>query len=399
MIMKRFSLATIPALCAAVAPLCADTDGMISQGPNMSSSQTSNQGMKKTESQNQFEQRWRENQITPIANPKTDGSSWNPFITADWIYWKAYEEGLGYAYNGVSTPQTPVNPGSASQGKVFRPKFEWESGFKVGLGNKFAYDGWDLYAQYTWLRSDAEDNEDEDDCCEVETEIAKSMFWLATIRTSEDVVMGEEGAKWNLDSFNILDLELGRHYYISKYLTMRPFAGLKFSWQHQKYKVKYSDILFVGDQDRIPPSTNTIPNGSNVELEFKQREFGVGLRVGMNTQWYFCKWLGAYGDFALTTLWNRFKERREVDVDLSDLIEFDSERIKDKIYDVTGVLEIGLGLFFEWTFHDDDYLFTLAAGWEDQIWWNQNNFIYLMNNDAPGNLSFQGFTLKAGFAF
>ncbi len=359
------------------------------------------------ESQKQFEQRWRDNQITPIANPKTDDSSWNPFITADYIYWKAYEEGLQYAYNGVAVAPViagagttgGVNPGSAEQGKVFRPKFEWESGFKLGFGNKFSHDGWDVYAQYTWLRSDADDDEDDEgDCCVVEQVIAKSNLWLATIRTAEDVVMGEEGSRWNLNSFNVLDLELGRNYYISKYLTLRPFGGMKFSWQHQKYKVKYSDIIWVGDQDGQPSSTNTISNPSDVEVQFKQREFGVGLRAGMNTQWYFCKWLGAYADFALTGLWNHFKERREVEVKTATA-EFDSENIKDKIYDVTGVLEIGLGLFFEWAFHDDDYMFSLAAGWEDQVWWNQNNFIYLMNNNAPGNLSFQGFTLKAGFAF
>jgi hypothetical protein len=44
-------------------------------------------------------------------------------------------------------------------------------------------------------------------------------------------------------------------------------------------------------------------------------------------------------------------------------------------------------------------MFDLAAGWETQVWFNQNNFIFLMNNNAPGNLSLQGFTLKAGFAF
>jgi hypothetical protein len=406
--MKQFSLTTIPLLCAAIAPLCADVDNMISQGNGNNGSQMSNQNQmnqkkktepqKKTEAQKQFEQRWRDNQITPVANPKPDG--WlNPFITADYILWKAYEEGLAYAYDGVANAPTPVNPSSASSGEVLRPKFEWESGFKIGLGNKFSHDGWDIYAQYTWLRSDAESDEEEEDCCVTETVIAKSNYWLATAACPEAVLMGEEGSKWRLNSFNVLDLELGRDFYISKFLTLRPFGGLKFSWQHQKYKVKYSDILFVGDQSDTPPSTSTIPLGSNVELEFKQREFGVGLRAGMDTQWYFCKWLGAYGNFALTALWNRFHERREVEVKTPTGIEFDSERIKDKVYDVTAVLEIGLGLFFEWAFSNDAYMFSLAAGWEDQVWFNQNNMIFLMANDAPGNLSFQGFTLKAGFAF
>jgi len=202
-----------------------------------------------------------------------------------------------------------------------------------------------------------------------------------------------------LNSFNVLDLELGRDFYVSKFLTLRPFGGLKFSWQNQKYKVKYSDILFVGDQSDVPSSLTTIPLGSNVKMDFKQKEFGVGLRVGMNTHWYFCKWLGAYGDFAMTALWNRFKETREVEVNTPARTEYDSEKIKDKVYDVTAVLEIGLGLFFEWAFSNDNYMLYLSAGWEDQVWFNQNNMIFLMNNNAPGNLSFQGFTLKVGFGF
>jgi len=401
--MKQFSLATIPLLCAAIAPLCADNvDSMISQGngkngSNSMSNQKQMDQKKKTEAQKQFEQRWRDNQITPIANPKPDG--WfNPFITADYILWKAYSEGLAYAYDGVPNAPTAVPP-SATQGKVLRPKFEWESGFKLGLGTKIAHDGWDFYAQYTWLRSDAESDEDEDDCCVTETVIAKSEYWLATEACPEAVLMGEEGSKWRLNSFNVLDLELGRDFYVSKFLTLRPFGGLKFSWQHQKYNVKYSDILFVGDQSDVPSSLVTIPLDSNVKLDFKQREFGVGLRAGMDTQWYFCKWLGAYGDFALTALWNRFKETREVEINTPAGTEYDSEDIKDKVYDVTAVLEIGLGLFFEWAFSNDAYMFSLAAGWEDQIWFNQNNMIFLMNNNAPGNLSFQGFTLRAEFAF
>jgi len=401
--MKQFSLTTIPLLCAAIAPLCADNvDNMISQngngnGNSSNSYQSSQNQKRKTEAQKQFEQRWRDNQITPDANPKPD--DWfNPYVTADFIYWKAYEEGLAYAYDGVPNAPTAVPP-SAGSGKVFRPKFRWEPGFKIGVGNKFDHDGWDLYAQYTWLRSHAKDEEEEGECCETETVLAKSNYWLSTAACPEAILMGEEGARWNLNSFNVLDLELGRDFYVSKFLTLRPFAGLKFSWMHQKYKVKYSDILFVGDQGGQPSSLTTIPLGSNVDLEFKQKEFGVGLRFGMDTAWYFCKWLGAYGDFAVTGLWNHFKERREVEVHTPAGLEYDSERIRDKVYDVTGVLEVGLGLFFEWTFCKDAYMFNLAAGWETQVWFNQNNMIFLMNNNAPGNLSFQGFTLEAGFAF
>jgi hypothetical protein len=404
--MKQFSLTTIPLLCAAIAPLCADNmDNMISQtnngngnnGSSMSNQNQMNQ-KKKTESQRQFEQRWRDNQITPMANPKPD--EWcNPYITADYIIWKAYEQGLAYAYDGVPDAPTAVNPASATSGSVFRPKFKWESGFKIGLGNIFNHDGWDVYAEYTWLHSKAKDEPGTTDCCVTVSEIAKSNYWLSTHACPEGVLMGAEGGTWNLDNFNVLDLELGRDFYVSKFLTLRPFAGMKFSWMHQKYKFKYEDILFVGDQGDTPSSLTTIPLGSNVKVDLKQREFGVGLRAGIDTNWYVCKWFGTYGDFALTGLWNRFHEKRQVEINTPIPTEFVSENMKDKVFDVTAVLEVGIGVFFEWAFSNDAYMVDLALGWETQVWFNQNNLIFLMNNNAPGNLSFQGFTLKVGFAF
>jgi hypothetical protein len=405
MIMKQFSLATIPLLCAAITPLCADNvDDMISQNDengNNSSSQMSDRNQhqkKKTDSQKQFEQRWHNNQITPMAHPKPDGT-FNPYITADFIWWKAYEEGLSFAWDGAPLAPTAVPP-DATPGEMFRPKFKWEPGFKVGLGNKFAHDGWDLYAQYTWLRSNSSRNDNDDDCCERESDniIAWSNYWLPTNVGPEAVLMGEEYAKWNLH-FNVLDLELGRNYYISKYLTLRPFAGMKFSWMKQKYKVNYSDIIFVQDENDSVSSNVVIPDGSNIKLNFDQKEIGVGLRAGMNSAWYFCKWLGAYGDFALSGLWNRFKEHRTDEINTPSATEYLSFDIKDKIYDVTAVLELGIGVFFEWAFSNDAYMLQLAVGWEDQVWFNQNQFIFVENTNAPGNLAFQGLTVRAEFAF
>jgi len=400
--MKQFSLATIPLLCAAIAPLCADNvDNMISQANGNGSSSSQRMSDKQTQEKRQMEsqkllhQRLQDNAITPIANPQTEGSSWNPYITADFIWWKAYEDGLDFAWSGAPLAPTAVPP-SATSGNMFRPNFKYEPGFKVGFGNKFDHDGWDLYAQYTWLRVNRS-KQNEENCCEVENEIAWSNYWLPTNAGPEAILMNDESAKWKL-SFNVLDLELGRDYYISKYLTMRPFVGMKFSWQTQKYHVDYDDVLFVQDQSDTPSSNVVIPLGSNYDIQFHQKELGIGIRAGLDTQWYFCKWLGLYGDVAVTGLWNRFHEKRTDTVSPIAAASYDNFVIKNKVRDVTGVLELGLGVFFEWPFHHDDYMFQLELGWENQIWFDQNQFI-TVETLMPGNLSLQGLTLKALFAF
>jgi hypothetical protein len=339
----------------------------------------------------QFKQKWSDNQITPITHPMPHGS-FNPFFTADYICWKAFEQGLGFAWDGTPNAPTAVPP-NATHGKVFNPHFKWEPGFKAGLGNKFSHDGWDLYAQYTHLLPKAEEHEVKK-CCKPFISLPKwSNYWLDT-NAGPEALLIDEAAYWRL-KFNVLDLELGRSYYF----TLRPFAGMKFSWIKQRYKVKYYDVMVVGDEESTPENpTHVIPLGSNIKLKFAQKEFGVGLRAGLDANWYFSKWIGIYGDFAMTGLWNRFKEQRQDEINTPEGTEYLSACIKDKIYDVTALFEVGLGLFLEWEF-GRTYTLQIAAGWENQVWFNQNNFIFLMNNKAPGNLSLQGFTLSVELAF
>ncbi len=387
--MKRFTLTTVPLICAAVAPLCADMgDHAISQADASKSSRMQN-GKQETDSQKQFDQRWRDDQITPSAKPKEGGV----YISADFIWWKAQEDGLEYAWTGAPLAPTAVPP-DATPGKMLDACFKYEPGFKVGLGYKFERDSWDLYAEYTWIRFNHEHDEDDDDdcnCCPEENTVAWSNYWLPSEVGPIAVLMNDEERQWKLH-FNALDVELGRNFYISKWLTLRPHFGLKFSWMQQHYDVEYEDILFRQD------SSSVIPVGSEVEIEFDQHQFGVGIRAGLNTAWYFTKWLALYGDVAVTSLWNRFREKREDTVETATGAEYESFDIKRKTHPVTAVLELGLGLRFEWAFCNEDYLFQFEAGWEEQVWFNQNQFITVEDLSAR-DLSLEGLTLKAAFYF
>jgi hypothetical protein len=80
------------------------------------------------------------------------------------------------------------------------------------------------------------------------------------------------------------------------------------------------------------------------------------------------------------------------------MLSYNNLSLKNRVRDVTPVLELGIGLFFEWPFHNEDYMFQLEAGWENQIWFDQNQFLAL-ETLTPGNLSMQGLTIKALFAF
>jgi hypothetical protein len=186
-----------------------------------------------------------------------------------------------------------------------------------------------------------------------------------------------EGA-WSL-AFNALDFEMGRNFYISKKLTFRPHLGLKFSWMTQEYDVSGFDAL-------------DITNLSNF-IDMKQDQFGVGVRTGLDTAYCFDSKWSIFGDFGISGMYNYFDAHRSGYVD-STLVSRNTEKTQF----VTTVVEMDLGLRFATIFSKGKYKYLLQAGWETQVWFDQNQFLYYAQGKG-GNLSLSGLTIKTGFWF
>ena len=68
------------------------------------------------------------------------------------------------------------------------------------------------------------------------------------------------------------------------------------------------------------------------------------------------------------------------------------------------VVEMALGLRYETLFSNDNYQFFVQAGWEQQIWLDQNQFIrsvfeHNSSFSTSGELTMQGLDVKVGLAF
>lgn len=367
--MKKFSLTTLPLLLAAVAPLCADSTG---------NKKTNTQSMQTTQPTNQ---------ITPSANPMV--THWcDPYLTADFIWWRVEQDGMNFATSGTEPlAQDSVTLVNAGKGHVAHPRFKYEPGFKVGFGVKFRHDGWDMYANYTWLRTDFGDTK-KSLHAKTTSGIAATTELFGTLGVALPSVTHEAEGKWSLH-FNALDIELGRNYWISQWLTLRPHFGMKFSWLDQDYHVEYEGIS--------TPTFDVSIDASNVRIHNDIDQFGVGLRTGLDTAWYLWKKWCIFGEFAVSALWNDFDVKRK-DTTQTAIGSFTTLNTKFDSHSVSAVIEIALGLRFETTFHNDDYLFMLQAGWEEQIWFNQNQFFNPLSQ-SPQDLTFEGLTIKAGFDF
>ena len=274
--------------------------------------------------------------LNPSSRPGVrDGS--DVFITAAALYWKPNETGLSYAIQ-----ENGPNHNFADCGKVLESRGKYHWGFKVGLGYNMPHDGWDLYLNWTHFRAnnkhfdcceECEDDCDECDDCgncnqceprtnscsnecgecnecnECEREPCPNIMFPVTVDFAADTI---PAGAWNCDAFSrwklhidMLDLDLGRNFFVSKYLSMRPFAGLRGVWIRQEQENVYLGMqaapkFLIGpapteNTHAAPGSFNTPDVTYFVENEEKYK--AIGPRAGMDTLWSFG---GGWG-----TLWLR----------------------------------------------------------------------------------------------
>ncbi len=318
--------------------------------------------------------------ITPPVAPRVDHGA-DVFINADFIWWKAQVAGQEYVDLGAHRKEAP---------------FKFEPGLKVGLGLDLEHDGWDVYAQYTWLNGPKQHSSTSSSTGGNSTVAFPAYVAFPDDELDPSVITAPAtyASSHKKFTFNVLDLELGRNFFISKRLTLRPNFGLKFGWLTDKVDNTYTystETTFFNDYNQT-------------KINRKQDTFGVGIRAGINTVWHFARSWGIYGDLNVTTLWGSFDNKSNVHVydetstGSGEYTLINSQSRKENSQDIIPVVEAGLGLTYMTWFYDESYMFSLKAGWEEQIWVNYNHMINLPSNNT-GNLSLHGLTLRAEFAF
>ena len=303
--------------------------------------------------------------IIPAAGPMIR-KKWNPFLTADFVYWTARQGGMSYAISGgvVNNPR---------KGRMYDPDWTWDPGFKVGLGFNLPHDGWDIYAQYTWFHTDVYDSTEQNP-----TTSTLLPYWIINGSTN---TLANARAAWDI-SFSDVTLELARNSYLSQYLKLRIHMGLEGSWINQDYRARMTEV-----------------NGAQNRLDLKQDYWGVGLRAGLNTAWQFTKNLSFFGDLAIATLWGQFDlARREY------LTQFGATNTTfytaANPHTLEPVIDLHAGLRWETWLNRDRLHFLMQAGWEHQLYLLHNEVIKNLGEpDHTGDLILQGLTVKARLDF
>lgn len=318
--------------------------------------------------------------ITPPVGPMVCNGA-DVFVTGEFLWWKGMQEGLRYATTGVLIqPNTHIT----SSGKSHSVHYPWKPGFRVGLGFYPKHDGWDLYARYTWFHSDSTDHAKNSDGNIVPLTVA-----LPGITSLQVNGVNTARSHWDLH-YNILDLELGRNFFLSRFLKTRLFFGVRGTWNSQKWESTYTSnqISFNGG----PSLPGTLSSNQD------QDAWGVGIRMGVNGTWTFYRGWSLVGDVSFAGVWIDYDTDRKDTVEETNVGTLTTAHIKSTPDTVIANIEMLLGLRGEWWFQRDSYHLSAQVGWENQIWIHYGRFIFLQGNNN-GDLTFTGLSAKLRFDF
>lgn len=320
--------------------------------------------------------------INPAARPEVkDG--YNVFVNAELLWWSAYQSGLDYVVENRDSTTMIGN------GEVKNVGNEYTFGARFGAGYNMPHDGWDVCANWAFLRTD-----DIHDSAKAPHGGALFPIWNnSDLDTDGDnLYVDSASAKWDLD-LDIVDAELGREFFVSKWLTVRPLVGLRYARVDQSFHVVYKN--------------GNLFNGLKNEVHNSNNYWGFGARTGLDTQWGLGAGWSIYGNAAVSLLHGHFHISQSIKSNNPGTnLDSNNGHFENRLRAGRAITDIALGLRWDHMFENDRYHVGLQLGWEHHMFFGMNQMWQLVSqnveaahNTSNEELTTQGFTLAARFDF
>lgn len=308
------------------------------------------------------------------------------FLTADFLYWYGRETDLSYGIKGKTRNNNDLLSTtyqfSASEMKYLHAK--WKPGVRIGLGLNGECDGWDLYLYWTYYYNKSNQTTSVPEFATGYPGLGSS--GLVNPWVSRPIFVGilfdQISAEWKFE-FNSFDIELGRRYWVSQCLTIRPFTGLRGARTWTEFDVRGERIGFGGS------FSSTTSDDFTSKDEFKNTFWGVGLTGGIQPTWFFSDCFSLYGNMDIALLWGQHKvkkEERYTDTQTSltsaivtQLANYRANTSSDSYY-LQPFLDLAIGLRWENYYCQDQYHVALDLGWENHILFHLNDRYQINGN-------------------
>jgi hypothetical protein len=363
------------------------------------------------------------------------------FADVEFLYLKPVQEGISPGATGGASGVSPITtpilvetttvglPTADFSGKIderfHHPHYDWDSGFRVGLGYRLPCDCWEVSAIFTHYRTNCCNNENTSFLVTPAVETTRRATLNGTLFAPSYSIYREAVSPFDLSqialesewrlNWNQVDLQFSREFYVGRCVTLRPHTGLRALFLEEKYHINQ----FASGITGVAPIAGEI--ASVRETIRMQNNFkGIGVLAGLDMAFDFGCGLAFYGEATGSLNFGKYRTTQQADGALNTFLAGrgtatptlggltpNSLHIKDDLDDLLANLDLKFGIRWRNRMNCDRNAFTLKLGWENHVFFGYNRFRNtvaptfndVVTNSPTGNLSLYGIVFAAVLDF
>lgn len=329
-------------------------------------------------------------------------------VYGNYLYWQVSQDQMQYAAvlpGGLSSiinlfqnrSTTPTTVAISEFVEMAEQSFDFNSGFRVGLGYEVPCSNWDM--DLSWTRFHKRQNSCVTDATfgviPLEMPIT-SIFGFINLPSGGTFGFANRAtSSWKFE-YDVVDFEVGKRMRLMDCSTVRPFVGVKLASIKQHQSIGY--FGFVDNFINKVPTALTVGN-------LKKNSFrGVGPSFGVDAAWEIIPDLNLTSGISGALLYGKFSVSQEPRL-AEGLDSLTVTLRNNKKNRVVPTVNGNIGVDWDATFCDSFEL-QVGIGYEIQYWWNQWHIgsssvgsIFTGGATAHGDLMIQGLTVQLGVGF
>ncbi|MGB7978744.1 MAG: Lpg1974 family pore-forming outer membrane protein [Chlamydiales bacterium] len=293
------------------------------------------------------------------------------------IYWQPIQENMELGLANTTAAVRDVL--DAVTANVINMNFKFKPGFKIGLGGSFSHDNWDTLLEYTWFHNTNSQSSDGPSGGNI-------IPMIGAPASTGDSLYSSVSENWRL-KMDIIDLDLGRWYYVGTNLMFRPSFGVRADWIRQR-------LVFNG-----------VSATDEGEVYSKSSSWAIGPMAALDSSWNIGCGFRIFGNAETDLLFTKYTRLRYNETHTNvDLIPISVKQ--SHVYAIRPHFDLELGLGWGTYLDCNNWYLDFKAGYEMQAFLFQNMFRHFSsatmagNSASPyGNLYIQGLTATASVDF
>lgn len=336
---------------------------------------------------------------TPCCGSWCDNFSFD----AAWLYWKASGNDFHYAVDKARYVSGSTGTGSSiftSREKFHDIDFDWNSGFRIGVGVDLPCQGWGIYVDWTHYDTSSKSKKHIEGDTQPPISITAG-FPVINHFSSNPLGEGQSvDFKGNLKiRYNTVDIELGKWCNCDCCFSFRPHVGLRLADIQERFRDfvrgNGTGVQFDGIY-------------SSAGFHHKNRFKGAGVRVGVDTNLCLCDGWSFIGRGAASAIWGTTHLKNILRTSTITVVDAFIDEIKEDYRQVRFITDLSFGIRWR-TMACGCYPLTVEFAWEHHYLFNQHRYWVADHYGtslettsswkSTGDVAFQGLTLTVGFDF